>query len=968
MASEPSDTVTLSLANYADTSQVTLSPDTLVFTTGNYDSPQEVTVTAVDDGILEFEHNTIVTLAAASTDTDYDGYRSIVDVAITDNGIGTYIDANASNTVADDATDPWYVSPQVDDDDLWGLRTDYGADGPDVFEAMGTENAPLLKTTISGLTPLVGYDIRVTFVDNASSSAGDMWSIEAGLSPTSLVEYSIGDGVSLETGTTYSYGGDTLSEMIVSLGTAYADDNGQIVVYVNTGASADRSWYDGVSYYNPEIIPVPKNNGYVPDGNAVLSWTQRISTASYDVYFGTDYNDVNDNAVWLADLDRSGTVGLSDLEILTAQWLTDPCSASPSADFDGDGIVDMADFAVIAGQWQQSSGLTYKGNQAVTTYDPTGTLDYGVYYWRIDEVDGDFVKKGQTLKFTVGDVIYIGVIKYINIVDPAANRTPLEQIITDLGGGDALRKGTYYDAQLIVSSDMGPNATHLGPGSYDFSKYIAYAELCKELGIKWSLQLSYHYAPGWYTTQCITDYGYDPRVRNEAGEVANGHFMPFSPSSPVWGDYCKDWAEAAVEALAPYMGTVIDDIMPGNEMMCNINIPTSYDEYTKQAWKDYTGNPSATLPIGLASTAQFQEFRSIQWYNAMKTLVDDVKNKTKTLGKSVKVSTKLVPYMLHSTWMLRSGIFPKVFDLIEEDSMDVIAVDFYPPTSHYYQTLYRRDKPMYLAEFNKGGGADCTAAEIEGWIQDGVTNYNMKYATFFAWDASGDIWDITEEEKTGLKNAADWVLTLSGPIVQKTDVVRYNISTAVLGEDADTAWTLNSDSNKRMRAAMALTSVLNPLSNFAYEIGVGSDPDAATNIYQVTQNTTIADTTTDKAIYLIEDHSTTVNITSGSKYVTTASSYVYSSPSYLVRNTENLSSGTQIYGSTPKWSNGNRKLTTNLSGYTRYVDTYNGYPLAIKKDNTFFLGQDTAWEIVDDSTDTPLDQLIADMLYDLGID
>ncbi|OQY03249.1 MAG: hypothetical protein B6I25_08300 [Planctomycetales bacterium 4572_13] len=121
----------------------------------------------------------------------------------------------------------------------------------------------------------------------------------------------------------------------------------------------------------------------------------RISTASYDVYFGTDYNDVNDNAVWLADLDRSGTVGLSDLEILTAQWLTDPCSASPSADFDGDGIVDMADFAVIAGQWQQSSGLTYKGNQAVTTYDPTGTLDYGVYYWRIDEVDGDFVKKGQ---------------------------------------------------------------------------------------------------------------------------------------------------------------------------------------------------------------------------------------------------------------------------------------------------------------------------------------------------------------------------------------------------------------------------------------------------------------------------------------------------------------------------------------------------------------------------------------------
>ena len=88
--------------------QVTVAPATLTFTTANWNTPQTVTVTAVDDVTPEGLHNDTLNHSATSTDTGYDGL-SIVDVTVTvaDNEpAAVSYDANAATygTAPTDAT------------------------------------------------------------------------------------------------------------------------------------------------------------------------------------------------------------------------------------------------------------------------------------------------------------------------------------------------------------------------------------------------------------------------------------------------------------------------------------------------------------------------------------------------------------------------------------------------------------------------------------------------------------------------------------------------------------------------------------------------------------------------------------------------------------------------------------------------------------------------------------------------
>jgi len=125
-------------------------------------------------------------------------------------------------------------------------------------------------------------------------------------------------------------------------------------------------WYLGTvpeAYFNalagvtglppPPLPPGPVDNPKPADGandvdpNAVLSWSPGENASLHDVYFDTDYNDVND---------------------------------------------------------ANTSSSEYKGSQSIdaNSYDPLGLLGLGVtYYWRIDEVKNTNVCKGEVWTFTV---------------------------------------------------------------------------------------------------------------------------------------------------------------------------------------------------------------------------------------------------------------------------------------------------------------------------------------------------------------------------------------------------------------------------------------------------------------------------------------------------------------------------------------------------------------------------------------
>ncbi|WP_373533702.1 FG-GAP-like repeat-containing protein [Microcoleus sp.] len=85
LTSQPTADVNLAIGN---TSQTTTSASTLTFTSANWNTPQTVTVTAVDDTLVEGSHTGTITHTATSTDTNYNSITvAAVTANITDNDI-----------------------------------------------------------------------------------------------------------------------------------------------------------------------------------------------------------------------------------------------------------------------------------------------------------------------------------------------------------------------------------------------------------------------------------------------------------------------------------------------------------------------------------------------------------------------------------------------------------------------------------------------------------------------------------------------------------------------------------------------------------------------------------------------------------------------------------------------------------------------------------------------------------------
>ena len=83
LATQPTANVTVTLVSGA---HATANPTQLVFTPANWNIPQDVTVTAVDDALAEGTHTATIQHSAASADPNYNGSGvASVTVHITDN-------------------------------------------------------------------------------------------------------------------------------------------------------------------------------------------------------------------------------------------------------------------------------------------------------------------------------------------------------------------------------------------------------------------------------------------------------------------------------------------------------------------------------------------------------------------------------------------------------------------------------------------------------------------------------------------------------------------------------------------------------------------------------------------------------------------------------------------------------------------------------------------------------------------
>ncbi|TKJ37662.1 MAG: hypothetical protein CEE38_06210 [Planctomycetes bacterium B3_Pla] len=209
--------------------------------------------------------------------------------------------------------------------------------------------------------------------------------------------------------------------------------------------------------YNPD----PPDGAEFVDQNATFTWTPGFGAALHSVYFGTDYDDVNNAAggapmgtvtyapgtlesekvyYWRIDefvppITHKGKVwsfttpgavgnpqpanGAADVQMIaTLSWTPADNAASHELYFGADA--DTVKNATIASP-------EYIGPKALgaESYDPGGLAWDNSYAWRVDEVYPDGTVKGLVWSFSTADFILVDDFESYNDVDPpdpASNR------------------------------------------------------------------------------------------------------------------------------------------------------------------------------------------------------------------------------------------------------------------------------------------------------------------------------------------------------------------------------------------------------------------------------------------------------------------------------------------------------------------------------------------------------------------
>ncbi len=190
--SEPTADVTIGLSS-DNTAEGTVSPSSVTFTTANWNIAQTVTVTGVDDAIDDGDVvYTIVTAAATSSDTNYNGLDP-ADVTVTNednDGVGISVSAISGNTTEDGTTATFTIvlDSEPTADVTIGLSSDNTTEGTVSPSSVTftTANWNVAQTVnVTGVDDNdVDGDVTYTIITSAAASSDANYN---GLDPTNVV-------------------------------------------------------------------------------------------------------------------------------------------------------------------------------------------------------------------------------------------------------------------------------------------------------------------------------------------------------------------------------------------------------------------------------------------------------------------------------------------------------------------------------------------------------------------------------------------------------------------------------------------------------------------------------------------------------------------------------------------------------------------------------------------------------------
>jgi hypothetical protein len=461
LTSQPTANVTIPTITSSNTSEGTVSPATLTFTTSNWNIPQTVTVTGVDDVLSDGNQTYLVQFSAAtSSDSNYNGVvASSVSVTNTDNetfGVTVSAISGATTEAGGTATFNVVLTSASTSSVTIPIASGNTAEGTVSSSSLtftpGNWNVPQV-VTVTGVDDFV-QDGNIVYTINlgpcSSSNSNYQGLVPASVSVTNNDNDTAGYTITPSAGTMMVSDGGQLSSSFTIVLTSQPTASVTIPVSSTLPGEVTLSSSNIIfTTSNWNIAQTVTLSGVldgITDGNQSFTITLSLPTTSDAVYAALDPADQNggscDNDAGGAKIVACRAVnnpstteggGTADYYIILSQAPTANVTIPVSSSNTGEGTVSTASVVMTTANWNQflpSNLITVTGvNDALYDGDITYTIQLGAatsadpFFNGVDPADFTIVNTDNEVYFTIsaisGNTSEIGTPRTFTIVLPS---------------------------------------------------------------------------------------------------------------------------------------------------------------------------------------------------------------------------------------------------------------------------------------------------------------------------------------------------------------------------------------------------------------------------------------------------------------------------------------------------------------------------------------------------------------------
>ncbi len=571
LRSEPTADVTITVTGDATEGEV--SPATLTFSANNWNEPQGVTVTGIDDHVADGNVTYTLLTDVSSGDSDYNDYQlpalTVTNVDDDDPGITVTPTTGLTTSELGDSASFTVVLRSEPTADVTITVTGDATEGevsPTTLTFSANNWNEPQGVTVTGVDDHVA-DGNVTYTLLTDVSSGDSdyndYQLPA-LTVTNVDDDEPGITVTPTTGLTTSEAGDSAYFTVVLKSEPTADVTITVTCDATEGeVSPTTLTFSANNWNEPQGVTVTGVDDHVADGNVTYTLLTDVSSGD------SDYNDYQLPALTVTNVDDdepgitvTPTTGLSTSETGDSASFTVVLQSEPTADVTitvtgdaAEGEISPATLTFSANNWNEPQGVTVTG---VDDHVADGNVTYTLLT-DVSSGDSDY-NDYQLPALTVTNV---------DDDDPGITVTPTTGLTTSEAGDSAyftvvLKSEPTADVTITVTC----NATEgeVSPATLTFS------------------------ANNWNEPQGFTITGVDDHVAD--GNITYTLLTDVSSGDSDYNDY----------QLPSLTVTNVDDDEPGITVTPTTGLITSENGDTASFTVVLQSEPTADVTIPISTT------------------------------------------------------------------------------------------------------------------------------------------------------------------------------------------------------------------------------------------------------------------------------------------------------------------------------------------------------------------------------